>query len=69
MWQFISQLSRYHRISPLVSETIFFPPTVSKQLYTLIRRNPVEKDVAVDGISTNLMDVMRLLMESETVLE
>lgn len=36
--------------------------------YKLIQDNPAETDLA-DGINTNLMEVMRLLMESETVLE
>lgn len=34
----------------------------------MIQDNPEETDLA-DGINTNLMEVMRLLMESETVLE
>lgn len=40
---------------------------VSKPLQTLVAENPA--DVAVRGININLMEVMRLLMESETVLE
>lgn len=42
---------------------------MSEPLWTLSRDNPAGTDVGVGGINTNLMEVMRLLMESETVLE
>lgn len=68
IWQFIALANRHHRISPQASET-FSLPTVSKLLSTLTQDNPAETDVAGGGINTNLMEVMRLLIESETVLE
>lgn len=35
----------------------------------MIHENPAETDVAMGSVNANLMEVMRLLMESDTVLE
>lgn len=66
-FQFTQKLNRYQEKKPPWFQTQYF-----LQLHlnpVILQCNPAKIDVIESGIRTNLMEVIRLLMESETVLE